>query len=278
MGMQHLCKLALSYLYLGTNTCTCECILNAHIHVLYVHYFHVLYTSTVGTNTWSNASGSAGNLKSSTGDISSSRDKEDTLSTTPSELRTVRIKGGVVGGECDRESGSEETVVEQCPSQVTVDSSSTLPSHTHPLASNTLQSSLHSNPLTTPTTILAPPTPPMNSFDEISSLVSSGLSIKDGRQESSPSLPKLSPLLPSGLSSSASSSRRYKVGSSVQPSRVTAGSSSGGSFNLHRRQASMGGGGGTPATPSPLMGSAHKRHSSVRLVHALLHVYVHMLL
>lgn len=180
----------------------------------------------IGTNTWSSHSGSAGNLKSSIGDIS--REKEETI--VPLEVTTRREER-----ECDGESGSEETIVASQVSLTTVSSHTHLRTNPPPPLSN--EHSLATPPITT----LTPP--------DIASAGDSTLINYSPLHKGS--------LPPSGLIPAPS--RRPKVGSSVQTSRVTASSNS----SLHRRQASMGG--ATPTTPSPLMGS-HKRHSSVRLV------------
>ena len=159
--------------------------------------------------------------------------------------------GGAVGGATKGdESGSEETVVEHCPSQVTVETLQTTSSQNKSDAT----SSTSNETTPPPRTELIPPTPPdEDPFERLTT------SFKDLRH--SPGLRKQEReggalgLLPPPL-------RRPKIGPSVQGSRITASSSSG----VHRRQASMGGGGSNPTAPSPLTLGNHKRHSSVRWV------------
>uniref|UniRef100_A0A1X7SQ49 Uncharacterized protein n=2 Tax=Amphimedon queenslandica TaxID=400682 RepID=A0A1X7SQ49_AMPQE len=220
---------------------------------------------STGTNiTWSSHSSSAGNLKASTSDIS----KEPSTLFLEKGGAESEVKGAVGGaleetmgvavGGVSRgdESGSEETVVEQCPSQITVGTLQTNSSKNK--SESESESSLSSSNETTPPLIteLVPPTP-TNEEDSRSERLTN--SFRDLRH--SPGLRKQeregSPLglLPPPM-------RRPKLGPSVQGSRITASFSSG----SHRRQASMGGGGSNPQTPSPLIMGNHKRHSSVSVL------------
>ena len=165
--------------------------------------------------------------------------------------------GGVSRGD---ESGSEETVVEQCPSQITVGTLQTASSNNK--SESESEGSVSSNETTPPpATEVVPPTP-TNEEDLRSERLTN--SFKDLRH--SPRLRKQeregSPMgfLPPPMR------RPPKLGPSVQGSRITASFSSG----SHRRQASMGGGGSNPQTPSPLVLGNHKRHSSVRWVWLIL--------
>ena len=203
---------------------------------------------TIATSNWSNHSGSASNLKSSTGDVSTTKDREPTLNE-------------------DRESGSEETVVEQKSNSSRADTTSTIGSHSQPLAKRPSHSggmdsiaislnNLTIPSITTPTTFS--PTTPLITVNaaEVGGAKHSG-SFKDLRH--SPVLRKQNHGPPSS-SLNPPSFRKSKVGSSVQSSLVTASPASL-ATTQHRRQASMGG--AMPSNPSPLVGGAqHKRHSS----------------
>ena len=223
---------------------------------------------SIGGGTWSSHGGSAGNLKShdSFGDISKG--------------------GGDRGGgeEDDRESGSEETIVDHTSSQTTVETTNTNSTitgqtgqtsmltgditentivRTKSYSTSNIAVSTSNNSITIEAPILEetslPTTDPMhtllnpfqcteNQRPSIKAEPQSG-SYKDLRH--SPVLRKESQLrVPPSISS-----RRGKAGPSVQSSHVTALP---GSSRSHHRQASMG---IFHHSPSPLS-LGHKRHSS----------------
>ena len=247
--------------------------------VTYLSFYLFIHLSihpfiSPGASSWSTNSGSAGNLKSqdSLGDVSKSRAERD----------------------FDHESGSEETVVEQSSSRVTMKtatSSSTVTSQPRP-TDNTAPSQSSTNTSKTPSTILTPPTPTIPSLPVIIDR-SESLSEENVDNFRHPSLERPQPQLPQHTGSfrdlrhspalrkqtqksiplppeisPSSSSRQSKVGPSVQVSHVTALPSNG----SHRRLASVGG--TTPITPSPLT-MGHKRHSSFRYLSLFVHSFIY---
>ena len=158
--------------------------------------------------------------------------------------------GGAVGGATKGdESGSEETVVEHCPSQVTVETLQTTSSQNKSDAT----SSTSNETTPPPRTELILPTPPNEDLFERLTTSFKYLCHSPGlcKQEREGGA---SGLLPPPL-------RHLKIGPRIQGFYITVSSSSGVCC-----QASMGGGGSNPTTPSPLTLGNHKRHSSVRWV------------